>query len=185
MNKKLDETLPKMYAQMHRENAFHGETWRGHLAVFQKFLGTTDPVLDFGCGPKGGLLALFTGHTAYEVIAYDPYVPQFSAEPWDRPFRAFFSADVFEHLPIHQLTPLLLRLKKRSGLKKIFVGLSTRPANKVLPNGLNAHLTVQPAVWWEGYLQGILAGHFDLKLATADLVSGEAVFAFERPTLGE
>lgn len=184
MNKKLDETLPRMYAELHAQGAFQGESWRVHLPAFHRFNGSgnNSPVLDFGCGPRGGLAAEFPGHTPYVVIPYDPYVPQHAGDPWGQPFRTFFSADVFEHLPIHQLTSLLLRLRKRPALKRLFIALSTRPANKILPNGLNAHLTVQPAVWWEGFLQGAFAGHFDLKLATADLVTGVAVFGMERPS---
>lgn len=183
MTTKLERLLPQFYAEMHARGAFKGDSWEPHLFAFSEFLAAEDErarhtVLDFGCGPAGGLAA--TALFDHRVVPYDPYVEAYAADPWGRPLTAFFSCDVFEHLPLGALRDLLRRLCKHAGLAKVFVALATRHATKTLPNGLNAHLTVRPPEWWQGLFDGLLGPHFDTAFARADLAAGACVFAFNR-----
>ena len=175
-----------MYAKMHANAAFKGDTWKLHFARFLHFAFSDEysppvKVLDFGCGPTGGLKAsLLKKGFEIEVASHDPFIPQFAKEPWKSGFDTFFSTDVFEHMTDEKVADLLLRLRKHISCTKIFVALSTRPANKTLPNGLNAHLTVRPADWWHGTFCATLSGAFDFRIADADLLHGECVFALSR-----
>jgi hypothetical protein len=180
---KLDKLLPDFYRQMHQAHAFLGDSWlrhKGRLLDFVPAPPAQGPILDFGCGPEGGLAAdcrRAWPWIAESFIPHDPYVPAYAQDPWKSGFRVFFSCDVFEHLPAWQLSHLLLRLRKHASCDKIFVALSTRPANKCLPNGLNAHLTVRPVDWWHGFFSAALGGVYTWAIAEADLAAGEAVFA--------
>ncbi len=174
---KLEEKLPGMYRAMHEDGAFKGDSWEAHLQDFKTFLSFRPSVatLDYGCGPTGGLKKHF-GNT----VAHDPYVPEFAEDPWKKEFDTFFSCDVFEHLMQEQLLSLMRRLCKAEKLKYVFIVLSTRPANKLLPNGLNAHLTIRTAQWWTGFFAASLGLHFVPEIEKADLIHDEATFAFAR-----
>lgn len=176
---KLEEMLPEMYRQMHRDGAFVGNTWEAHQRTFQQFLAfrPSGRILDFGCGPTGGLARYYGPE---QVISYDPFVPEYAADPWQEQFGVFFSCDVFEHLPQEQLLQLTRRLCKHTPINLIFIALSTRAANKVLPNGINAHLTVHAPQWWDGFFAATLGPHFVPEIAKTDLIHDEAVFAFAR-----
>lgn len=176
---KLEEMLPEMYRQMHRDGAFKGNTWEAHRHSLQQFLAfrPSGRILDFGCGPTGGLAKYY----GYErVISHDPFVPEYAADPWSEQFSIFFSCDVFEHLTQEQLLQLTRRLCKHTSINLVFVALSTRPANKLLPNGLNAHLTIRAPQWWEGFFAATLCPHFVPEVMRTDLIHDEAVFAFAR-----
>jgi hypothetical protein len=179
---KINDRLPAMYRKMHSEHAFVGDSWRRYADALCNFItGCTKPttVLDYGCGPAGGF-AKQPAVGKYSVIPYDPYVAEFADDPWGKDWNVFFSCDVFEHIPQEEVRVLVRRLCKRTQLTHIFIGLSTRAANKCLPNGLNAHLTVKSADWWHGFLDGILGGVFDSVAATSLIGDGEAYYAFER-----
>lgn len=176
---KLEEMLPDMYRQMHNEGAFKGDTWTAHRQALNEFLAfrTSGRILDFGCGPKGGLDAYYG---PMRVVSYDPYVAEYSEDPWNKDFDTFFSCDVFEHLQQDALLQLMRRLCKHTSLNFVFIALSTRPANKLLPNGLNAHLTIRTPQWWDGFFAASLGPHFVAEMQRVDLLRDDAVFAFAR-----
>lgn len=164
---------------------FKGDTWRRHREGFERFIRTQvyqalpRVVLDYGCGPTGGIAGGSSKHFD-NVFSFDPYVRQYSADPWYRDFNIFFSCDVFEHLPLPDLHRLMTRIRAKESLTHLYIALSTRPANKTLPNGLNVHLTVKPAEWWQGFLEGGLGEDFKSTASVAYLQEGEATFEFVR-----
>lgn len=181
---KLEDLLPGMYREMHAAGAFVGNSWRLYFDEFKSFLYNTglhhdgpdyQRILDFGCGPTGGLQQHFS-----DVVAYDPYVEKYADDPWKQPFDVFFSSDVFEHLPLGELRQLVRRLCKHATIQKIFVVISTRSANKFLPNGTNAHLTVRSAQWWHGFFDAQLGLHYDIVYARADMLAETCLFGFTR-----
>lgn len=192
---KLDAMLPGMYAEMHARGAFQGDAWEHRYFDLFSFLGGDaaggvhkHTVLDFGCGPTGGLagkrrhggvdnpLALYDG----VAVPYDPYVPEYAADPWKKPLTAFFSCDVFEHMPLHQIRDLVRRLCKHKTITHVLVSIATRPANKTLPNGLNVHITVKSPEWWQGFFDATLGTHFECTESVAYMATGDVVFGFVR-----
>lgn len=173
--------LADPYRELHSARAFAGTTWRRYRNAFLAFLGPRAPgrplILDFGCGPAGGIAA----EPGLNVVAYDPYVEAYAAEPWGEPFEAFFSADVLEHLPEDAISDLAVRLCEAGSCKRAFAGVSTRPAEKTFPDGSNLHLIVRPADWWRLRLaEELRPGGFRLTLAAADRVNKRAAFGFTR-----
>lgn len=191
---KLEAKLPEMYRELHAKGAFKGDTWRQVQEAFAEFVTdhVTDSftrklhVLDYGCGPEGGLCQSGSWRPEltcrHNVTPFDPYVEAYSALPWDTPYNLFFSCDVFEHLPLSELHYILDRLRGRKALLAVFLSITTRPANKTLPNGLNAHLLVHPPEWWHGVLVGGLGSAYNLCLSHSDLLNGEVQFGFVRAT---
>lgn len=179
---KLTDLLPGFYAELHAKGAFRGDSWRRHAAAFQRFLGPANRVVvDFGCGPAGGLAEYVPLAAAgVRVVPHDPYVPAFAGDPWKEGVDALFSCDVFEHMPAEQIHQVLRRLCKSTTVTHAYVVLSTRPATKTLPNGLNCHVTVKPAAWWQGFLDATLGLHFDCRVSVAYVHEDEAVFGFVR-----
>lgn len=152
---KLQRLLPSFYQELHRKNAFDGVTFRiylpdliDHVPEFRQLKW-----LDFGCGPKGGLAQV--PELAGQVVSYDPHVKQYSIDWVQTEFNAFFSADVLEHLTWPEIYSTLASLAAKN-LEVIFLVIATRSATTTLPNGINAHLTVQNGNWWLGVTQSIL-----------------------------
>lgn len=101
-------------------------------------------VLDYGCGQ--GTLARALEGRGMVCREYDPAIAGKDALP------AFADVvvctDVLEHIEPEKL-PTVLKHIDGLARKAIFLVVSLRDANKLLPDGRNAHLIVKPAAWWE------------------------------------
>ena len=169
--------LAPQYAEMHAAESFAGVTWRERI---DEFLGAVPEaeelsILDFGCGPRGGLAESFGDR----VIPFDPYVEEYAEPPWSKDFDVVFSSDVLEHLSRPEIDDFVSHVRA-SGAEHVYLVVATRPAAKHLPGGANAHVTVKPADWWDGYLSTRLAPSFMRVSADADLVTQEVSFFFRR-----
>ena len=147
-----DRSLPRLYRELHAKTMFAGVTWKNSYELFAASIPNLEQqiILDFGCGPRGGI-AEFLGDQ--RVISYDPYVQAYSTPPWNRRFDVLFSSDVLEHLSIaaiKQFTDNVLACRP----KYIFLNISTRSADKTFAKGTNVHLTVKPTRWWQKKLNG-------------------------------
>lgn len=177
---KLEEILPILYRDMHAAGAFLGDTWRRHMVDIQSFASGMGPILDYGCGPKGGLSDKSGPPTELAVVPYDPYVKQYSEDPWGKNPAVFFSCDVFEHMTLPDLRTLMRRIWKQKSIRKVYISLSTRAANKTMPNGMNAHLTVQSADWWAGFFAYTFEEHFNCIVSQIDRLHDDCRFMFIR-----
>lgn len=97
-------------------------------------------VLDYGCGK--GLLKQALGDIVRE---YDPGIPGKDAEP--EPAELVVCIDVLEHIEPDKLQHVLEHIRQLT-LRTAFVTVATRPANKTLPDGRNAHLIIEDSEWW-------------------------------------
>ena len=107
-----------------------------------------ESLLDFGCG-KGLQYTKYNHHEDLGIMPalYDPAVPEYDTLP-DGPFDGIISTDVMEHIPKEQIPETFDKIFSRAN-KFVFLGIATAPANAILPNGDNAHCTVEPISWWE------------------------------------
>ena len=165
------------YQEMHANGAFPGKSWQHHVDTLMRVIPDVaeKTVLDFGCGPLGGLAA----RLGERVISYDPYVEKYATPPWDERFDGVFSSDVLEHMTGRQIDEFLTRVATAAP-DFVFLNGSTRSAFKNLPNGANAHLTVKPGEWWLSYTSGKLGQRYNPLLAQVDLVSREVTLCFRR-----
>jgi hypothetical protein len=105
-----------------------------------------DELLDYGAGKGrlGGALRPLLSRPI-TIHHYDPAVPEWSATP--QPCRFVACIDVLEHIEPDLLDNVLDELK-RLVVGMGFFTVASDPADKLLPDGRNAHLIQQPAAWW-------------------------------------
>ena len=103
-------------------------------------------VLDYGCG-KGTLREALGDF----VANYDPAVERWADDPG--PADLVVCTDVLEHVEPEYLLEVLDHIKALAK-RAVFLVISCRPARRQLPDGRNAHLTVEPPEWWEAHIRG-------------------------------
>jgi hypothetical protein len=171
-----------LYLELHAQHAFKGNTWRSHLDLLRKSVPDINNlrILDFGCGPKGGLSA----ELGANVTPHDPYVEKYAESPWNKTFDVVFSSDVLEHMTLQHISAFAQNIVKAHPAF-VFLNISTRPAQKNLPNGANAHLTVNRPEWWLSYLGEKLGSAYQPTLAVSDLLSQDVSLCFHRENASE
>ena len=97
-------------------------------------------ILDYGCGkakhhPK-----------EWKAIKYDPAIQEYQNKPQDK-YDLVISTDVLEHIPVENLKQTIDEIFGYSN-KWVFVSVCCRKAEAILPNGYNAHATIESAKWW-------------------------------------
>ena len=129
-NARLHETLP-----------YYGSYGGRHAEQVRALMSRREcrTVLDYGAGK--GTLALAMPDVP--VTNYDPVT--FPDEPEPADFVACL--DVLEHIEPECFKAVFWHFRSKL-LKAGFLTIATRPAQKVLPDGRNAHLLVKPAEWW-------------------------------------
>jgi hypothetical protein len=77
---------------------------------------------------------------------YDPAIPGIDGPPSFADMVV--STDMLEHCEPHKLENVLAHIRMLAR-KAVFIVVACRPAQKLLPNGDNAHLIIQPKGWWQ------------------------------------
>lgn len=108
-------------------------------------------ILDYGCGrgSLGDAILLATGTRCRE---YDPAIPGKDHQPSFADLVV--CTDVLEHVEPAHLSATLDVLR-RLARKAVFVVVCTRPSNKTLPDGRNAHLIVEGDAWWRAQCEAV------------------------------
>lgn len=105
-------------------------------------------LLDYGAG-KGRLAQTLMRDRLVDhpmrIQQYDPAMPEIADAP--EPSQMVACIDVLEHIEPELLDNVLDDLQRVTRDIGFFT-VATEPAVKVLDDGRNAHLTVQPAKWW-------------------------------------
>jgi 2-polyprenyl-3-methyl-5-hydroxy-6-metoxy-1,4-benzoquinol methylase len=116
-----------------------GDKWleAGQFLV-QRF--NPETILDYGCGQ--GALGRGLGRP---IAEYDPAIAGKEALP--EPADLVICTDVIEHIEPELIDGVLDHLQSLTQTC-LFAVISTRPANKFLADGRNAHLIVEPWDWW-------------------------------------
>jgi hypothetical protein len=102
-------------------------------------------VLDYGSGQGTLKKAMLAAGFSAQVMEYDPAMKGRAALP--KPADLVVSTDVLEHVEPDRLAAVLAHIR-RLACKAAYLVIATRPAQKVLDDGRNAHLLVKPASWW-------------------------------------
>lgn len=113
-------------------------------------------ILDYGCGQ--GSLGAACRDAGFDVREYDPAIEGKDGRP---SFADMVTCtDVLEHIEPDRLDKVLAHIRMLT--KKVaFLVIATRPSNKLLPNGENAHLIIEDGKWWR---ERVLAAGFKLRL---------------------
>jgi hypothetical protein len=113
-------------------------------------------LLDYGAGQANTakLLATALGFDSKDqYYAYDPNVQRRNSRP-DRTFDLVVCTDVMEHVPEDEVDNVLVDIWGYVDKEAFFV-IALQLAGEILPNGENAHCTVQPKEWWEKKLRDV------------------------------
>lgn len=162
--------LEALYKTMHEEGdrlgqlppdqTFSGISLQPHLqsidGLIRRFRAAT--LLDYGCGKAEGYRATFQrpdGRKVQglqelwnlrQVTLYDPGYAPYSAYPQGR-FDAVVNTDVLEHIPEEDIDWILAEMFGFAS-SFLFTAIACYPAKKILPNGMNAHITLKSPGWW-------------------------------------
>jgi hypothetical protein len=163
--------LTRLYRRLHVEGeqrmglppeaTYPGMSLFTHIKHVKDLIGQTGArtILDYGCG-KGHQyrakkivikdVGTWRGVSDYwgvdQISCYDPCVESFCQLPQGQ-FDGVISTDVLEHCPEQDL-PWIVAEMFSYATKFVFANVACYPARTTLPNGENAHCTVQPLDWW-------------------------------------
>jgi hypothetical protein len=146
------ESLAKQYQQMHANpKRFHGHSIKRHLTEIAELVRVTEAetLLDYGCG-RGHQYLVRRYHMLWGGIlphCYDPGVMGMSTLP-DGPFDGVICNDVMEHVPEEEVAATLDAVFSLA-TRFVFLGVSTSPSHKTLPDGRDCHVTIRERAWWQ------------------------------------
>ena len=121
--------------------------------LYQVINPKSKSLLDYGCGQSKTAILLAEKCNMFLYYQYDPAIERLSIQP-DFQYDTVICTDVLEHVPEEELNEVLVNIWSYSKEEIIFI-ISTREAAEVLPNGENAHCTVQEKGWWDKKLKSI------------------------------
>lgn len=147
----ITEAYRELNRRLHAGGSFgrRGDKWATAVADLAQREGLVD-LLDYGCGQGALRLALAASLPALQVREYDPAIVGKDHPP--HPADLVVCTDVIEHIEPELLDNVLDELRRLSR-KRLFVVISTRPAKKLLEDGRNAHLIVEPEALWRPRLE--------------------------------
>ena len=106
-------------------------------------------VLDYGAGQ--GRLGKALRRAGFVCRDYDPAIADMASQPF---FADMVTCtDVLEHIEPDKLDSVLAHIRMLAR-KVVFFVVACRPANKLLPNGKNAHLIIEDGAWWKARVVG-------------------------------
>lgn len=138
----ISEAYREQQKELHASGLYgiSGHKYATIVAQLAKQLNTTD-ILDYGCGQRTLEKSL-----GFLIRNYDPAIAEFSDSP-AYPADLVVCSDVLEHIEPEHLDAVLDDLQ-RVTRKLAFLIIATGPANKVLPDGRNAHLIQEGPEFW-------------------------------------
>lgn len=154
----MSDDLIEQYRQLHKDpNVFQGLSVMPYAADIKKLCAETGArtMLDYGAGKGLQYQPPYEVQTWWgvDVRAWDPAVEGISKKPASSlRFDGVVCVDVLEHLELSCVQGVIEQLFTYA-TKFVFLTACLRLANRKLPDGRNAHLTVQPLDWWSGMIK--------------------------------
>jgi 2-polyprenyl-3-methyl-5-hydroxy-6-metoxy-1,4-benzoquinol methylase len=141
----ISESYLFLNKELHKGGSYgqKGDKWAPRVRALIENLNPST-ILDYGCG-QGALARSL----AIDIHEYDPAIAGKDSPP--EAADLVICTDVLEHIEPDCLEEVLNHLAAQTKTV-LFAVISTRPARKVLADGRNAHLIVQPWEWWRTHL---------------------------------
>ncbi len=153
------------------EKAFSGDQLPKFIPQIKQLIEQSgaNSVIDYGAGKGSHYGRVEIKNNKGEVVAtslaefwnvdtitlYDPGIPMYEDLP-DEQHDALISTDVLEHLPRAD-APWVVEEMFSLASKFVFANVACYPAVTQLPDGSNAHETVQHPQWWAGLFETVAA----------------------------
>lgn len=144
MSNFISEGYKAQQVEMHaRPEGYGGSGWK-YKSLVEPLIRQHKPktVLDYGCG-EGTLKKAFK--KKFKILEYDPAIEGKDAMP--APADLVVCTDVLEHIELPYLPNVISHIFSLTN-RIAFLAIATRQANKVLPDGRNAHLIIMEGDWW-------------------------------------
>lgn len=150
----ISEEYLQQNIKLHEKNPGYGTGGHLHtdevLAIAKRLKLTS--ILDYGCG-KGTLLKALRKSGFKEVKGYDPAsYKKYRHRP--QPADLVVCTDVLEHIEkkfVLNVLSDIYNLAHRAG----YLSIATRPSNKTLDDGRNAHLSVHHPFFWMNRIRAL------------------------------
>ena len=84
---------------------------------------------------------------------YDPAVIKLD-KPKNTKFDIVISIDVLEHIPLQDLNWVISEILSFSK-NLVFINVACYPADVILEDGRNAHVSLFPPMWWYGFITAL------------------------------
>lgn len=151
MNKLLSERYRKVLEHEHAHSEWGVTGWghapHVHAIMVQEGLST---LLDYGSG-QGKLGHWFAKNAPrVDLREYEPGIPKRAALPI--PAEIVACIDVMEHIEPECVIDVLDHIQSLAQ-HRVYFNISMRLAGRILNDGRNAHLTIQPYEWWTALLK--------------------------------
>ena len=150
----------KAYSELHENTKrFPGSVVRRYVPDIERLVALTSPrqILDYGSG-KGYQYLKDRIHERWGGIlpyCYDVGVRQLATKPTIK-FDGIICTDMLEHIEEQDLPGILDDalglLTDEDRPTFAFFSASCRPSDKLLPDGRNVHVTINPPGWWRATL---------------------------------
>lgn len=143
----ISEGYRKLNRQLHEDPKGFGGDGKKHAERVLEYAAKIGArsICDYGCGEGTLKPALQKLGWKGFVAEYDPAMKGREALP--KPAHLLVCTDVLEHIEPDRLE-LVMRHQFLVAELGAFMTIATRPANKVLPDGRNAHLIQETPDWW-------------------------------------
>lgn len=143
MNILISDSYRKLNTQLHASDPSYGTSGHKWVKPITDVAASLDidTILDYASG-KCTLAASLTG---YDIRNYDPCVPGIDAMP--EPADLVVATDFMEHVEPQCVEAVLDHIQSLAK-RAVFLVIATRPAQKTLADGRNAHLIQESCEWW-------------------------------------
>lgn len=152
-SKTISDEYARLNREMHAAPRGFGGDGDQHVVDILPLLTpcAIESILDYGAGQCKFARALLEikrdiGHPKLEIRDYDPAVPAISGKP-EGQFDLVVCTDVLEHVEPEFLDAVLDEIHGYTR-KMTYLVIACLPANKILPDGRNAHLIQEGPEWW-------------------------------------
>lgn len=118
-------------------------------------------ILDYGAGQQT-LSKAFWEHkgrvpSIHSFDDYDPSIPKIGLTPYPKTdqYDLVTCTDVLEHIEPDKLDNVLKHLFQIA-YKGAFLVIANRLSNKIMKDGRNSHLIIEPDVWWINRIEAVI-----------------------------
>lgn len=142
----ISEKYKQQLVSMQKKKAFSEKN--KNIEAIKNFIRDNCPasVLDFGCAHGELISCLKENFPSINFEGYDPGVDEYNTFPNKR-YDCLVCNDVIEHIEPEYLDTTLNSINELFS-NQCWLIIACYPAKKLLPDGRNAHLTVQTPEWW-------------------------------------
>ena len=177
-----------MYKQMHdegynkidggyidKDKAFNGISTVPYAPIIKNIIkkNNINNLLDYGCGKAEFYESKFKlddieypsfkNFWDIDINLYDPGYARYSKLCKNKNYDMVICIDVLEHIPIEDIDYVLEELSNLAN-KYIFLNVGCYSAAALLPNGKNAHITIQKPEWWYEKIHNLINIRQNLKI---------------------